>query len=248
MGEIIEKLLGIPPDYQYKALHSSNFLKANWHRNKLVVLEKIIKPSKKMRILDLGTGSGNFELNFASRVKEIVGVDYNNEVIDFLSRKLKEGGITNVRLVNEDMRNISKIENLGKFDVIVMVDVIEHLEKSQSEKIINYLAKILIKKGLLVIVTPNYKSLWIVIERFLDTFRLVPFLNGGQHLVRYCPEKLIDLLTKNGFLLKEIKGFNLLSYMIPNKKLSGNMTLVELNWPIFTGNLLVGKFVRSNFL
>lgn len=248
MEPIIEQVLGIPPDYQYRAIRSGNFLQANWHRNKLAVLGKIIKPVSGMRILDLGTGSGNFELKFAGRVGEIVGVDYNNEAITFLAEKLRERKITNVRLVNEDIKNIAKIPNLGKFEVIVMVDVIEHLEKNEAEKIVNYLRKLLSNNGRLIIITPNYKSLWTVGERFLDAFKLVPFLSQKQHVVKYYPGNLRDLMVRNGYRPGKIRSFNFFSFFFPGKWISRGLALAELSLPFNFGNLIVGEFVPGNFL
>jgi len=41
-------------------------------------------------VLDLGTGSGNFELAYAKKLKKIVGVDYNDKLLAFLKNKLRQ--------------------------------------------------------------------------------------------------------------------------------------------------------------
>ena len=73
----------------------------------------------------------NFELKFAEKVQEIVGVDYYDEVISFLNKKLKEKNIRNVKLYLSDIRKMDKELNLGKFDLVIMVDVIEHIKKDK---------------------------------------------------------------------------------------------------------------------
>ncbi|KKQ53087.1 MAG: hypothetical protein UT19_C0017G0003 [Candidatus Woesebacteria bacterium GW2011_GWB1_39_10b] len=83
MKIIIEKQLGIPGDYQYKALRSKNYLQSNWHRNKWLVIGNLLNQYKPEKVLDLGTGSGNFELIFSGMVKKIVGIDYNDEALNF---------------------------------------------------------------------------------------------------------------------------------------------------------------------
>src|SRR5436190_12325761 len=121
-GIIIEKELGIPPDYQYKAIRSKLFPQANWHHNKLVVLKKIIKPHHEMRILNLGAGSGNLELTFHPLVKEIVALDYHDEAMEFLKKKIQEKKIKNVQVVVKDIINLYSLNGFGKFDVITLID------------------------------------------------------------------------------------------------------------------------------
>ena len=75
--QITEKTLGITGNYQYQAIRSHNFFQSNWHHNKWLVVEKLLTTYQPKNVLDLGTGSGNFELGFHSRIKNIVGVDYN---------------------------------------------------------------------------------------------------------------------------------------------------------------------------
>jgi len=105
---IVEEKLNIPGNYQFKALNDSIFIKSNWHRNKLICISNSINV-KNMRILDLGTGSGNFEIMFSNLANEIVGVDYNVEALKFLSNELENRSIRNVRLIKEDIRNIKKL-------------------------------------------------------------------------------------------------------------------------------------------
>ena len=82
--EIVEKRLGISPDYQYKAMRKSFWLKRNWHKNKFDVIKEVCGFKRKMDVLDLGTGSGNFELLYSRSVKHIYGIDYNDEALLFL--------------------------------------------------------------------------------------------------------------------------------------------------------------------
>src|SRR5258706_1139906 len=93
---IIEKQLGITGDYQFKAIRSRNYFQSNWHNNKLAVLQNLITKYQPQTVLDLGTGSGNFELTFANQLQKIVGVDYNDEALKFLEQELKKREIKNV--------------------------------------------------------------------------------------------------------------------------------------------------------
>lgn len=242
--KIIEEKLGIPPDYQYKALNSKNFLQANWHNNKLHILSKIVPFTQEDKILNLGTGSGNFELAFAKKVKKIVGIDYNHQAILFLSTQLEKRGIKNVKLITSDIRELQKLSNLGKFNHILIIDTLEHIEENEADKLIKLLKKHLEPNGRIYIITPNYNSSWRIIEPILDLVTIIPKLAGEQHLAKYNHQNLSNLFKKNNYKEKRVGSFNFFSYLIPNKKISNYLTELEFNMSKYLGNLLVGIFYR----
>jgi len=239
--EIVEKKLGIPPDYQYKAIRSKNILQKNWHRNKWEVLQNYIEFKPNMRVLDLGTGSGNFELEFADKVKGIVGVDYNDEALTFLQKKLDKNKIKNVKLIQMDVRD-EKISQLGKFDLIIMVDVIEHIKISDAKKLVRKMRNLLKSGGIVCIITPNYHSFWVLIEKVLDILTVIPKFDEEQHLAKYYRNNLIRLFRDANFELKSVSSFNLFSYVYPVDFLSQYVLRFELLMPVILGNLLVGTF------
>ena len=238
---IIEKKLGIPPDYQEKALNGSNFIQSNWHANKLYVVNKLINITGKERVLDLGTGSGNFELAFANHVAEIVGIDYNSDAVKYLQEKLRNHNISNVKLINEDIRNLENVlDRSNKFDLIVILDVIEHLDYKDANILVHTLNNYLNKNGLVLVITPNYKSPWPLIECFLDTFKIVPTLASMQHLTKFDRENLTSLFKKHRFRTITLKTFNLFSFVFPLA--SKRLCKLELVSSINLGNLIVGVF------
>jgi 2-polyprenyl-3-methyl-5-hydroxy-6-metoxy-1,4-benzoquinol methylase len=239
---VVEKKLGISPDYQYKQLRGKNFLFANWHNNKLVVMDYILKLTKARDILDLGTGSGNFELKFAKRLNKIVGVDYNDEAIGFLKSKLRENKINNVKLIVRDVREIKKIKNLPKFDLIIMVDVIEHLKIKDAEKLVIKLKSMLKKGGEVCIITPNYKSTWLILERMLDIFTILPHFEGEQHLAKYYKQNIENLFTRVGFKPVYFSSFNLFSFVFFNKSIAKTLCKLEMALKLPFGNLIVCLF------
>jgi len=241
---IVEKKLGIDPGYQYWALHKGWWPKSNWHRNKLTAIEWTGLINKSSRILDLGTGSGNFELEFASRVKEIVGADYNDEALAFLKTKIDERRIKNVRLRLLDIRNLDRQTGLGTFDVILMVDVIEHVSKADGEKLVGNLYKLVKPGGSACIITPNYKPLWMALETLLDKVSAVPKLAGEQHLAKYDPVTLAGLFEGARFATSRLTTFNIMAWLMPGYQLVRRVTLGELNAGLSWGNLVLGLFTK----
>lgn len=238
---IVEKKLGISPDYQYVALNNSNFLQRNWHRNKLTVIQKLNEFTKSKRVLNLGPGSGNLELSFAKKVKEIIAVDYHNEALIFLNSKLKENKITNTKLINDDIRSI-EVADYGKFDIIFMIDVIEHIKIKDALKLVRKFKQMTKKGGSVCIITPNYNSPWIFIEKMLDRLTIVPHFDGEQHLAKYHPKSLRLLFERNGFKTENISTFNLFSYIFPLNFLSSLLCKIEITSGFKYGNLVVGTF------
>jgi len=240
--KIIEKEIGIPPSYQYDALNKASFLQSNWHRNKLSMLSKELGETSELEILDLGTGSGNFELGFHDKVKSIVGIDYNDEALEFLEKKLGEEDIKNIKLRMSDIRDLNKHTDLGQFDVIIMMDVIEHIKFNEAKELLKKLKNFLKPGGRIIVITPNYKSSWMFLEWLLDKLSTLPILDGEQHLAKYHKKNLRAIFTNNGFREEKIFSFNLISFIFPFKSISQKICSLEskMNPPV--GNLLMGIF------
>lgn len=241
---IVEKRLNIPPDYQYKAITGGNFIQANWHRNKLHVINKLIKLNRKMNVLDLGTGSGNFEIFMHNQVGKITGIDYNSRAINFLDSYLLNHNINNVDLIVAKLQNLDRLSGLPKFDLIILIDVVEHLSQPDVDVLMKSLRKLLKKDGRVIFITPNYKSLWSIVEYMFDLLRLVPKFKEEQHLSKHYKSNLKQLIVSNKFKVDNIRTFNLFSYLIPSKAFSKLLCNIELsiNYPI--GNLVAVVFSK----
>lgn len=240
--QIMEKKLGITGDYQYNALRGRNYLQANWHNNKLSVIDYLIKKYSPQNVLDLGTGSGNFELEFAKKLKNITGIDYNEEASEFLEKELKRREIKNVKVVTKDFAQSPDLSKFGKFDMIILIDVLEHIEINSVKNLVNNFKKSLNKKGKVVIVTPNYSGLWPILEKSIDRFTNIPHLENMQHITKFNESILDKVFRDNGF--KKIYGttFNTFSYFLPSKQLSKYFVKWELSSHLSFGNLLLGVF------
>lgn len=236
--DIIEKRLGIPADYQFRAIRSTNWLQKNWHKNKYVMLENVIAPSVNQCVLDLGTGSGNFELLFSHHFGKITGVDYNDEALTFLKSQLDSRGVKNVSLVQSDIRNLPVEVTRLKYDMVVIVDTIEHIGLDDAEKLICQINKILKIGGKLIVITPNYRSSWQLLERILDKISVLPKFEGAQHLAKFYPENLREYLSRAGYKRLQISTFNLFSYIFPTEIFSRWLLRFELRFIKNKGCLL----------
>ena len=145
------------------------------------------KHSGTPRLLDYGCGSGAFARFMTARGYDVVGLEPFS-----LGSPTNEPSLTLLRKPFEDAR-----EELGKFDVITLWHVLEHVKKPAV--LLSALASHLTEEGVLVISVPNFKS--VQSELFKGSwFHLDP----PRHLLHFEPETLASTLAKAG--LREAGG------------------------------------------
>ena len=125
--------------------------------NTFEMLKKYKKFTAKMRHLDIGCGPGYLSTVFAANNYESIGIDVddlahaNTNKCDFPDKSLL---FYNIDCTTDEL------ENLGKFDVITVDNVIEHVESPSS--LVSGLKRILDKKGIVYLIIPNANSLDLV--------------------------------------------------------------------------------------
>lgn len=129
----------------------------NWHlqsRMSLVLdtIERFGRPGG--RVLDVGCGTGFLLEEFAHRDYSGVGIDLSPESVEIASARLAELGASD-RLSAEVGSAYDPPQ--GPFDLIALTDVLEHLE--EPRRCLAALASRLTPEGLLVVSTPNRRSL-----------------------------------------------------------------------------------------
>lgn len=85
-----------------------------------------IKNAEHMHILDVGCGIGTVLLDLFPKNKNLVGYDLSERVLDFATFRANKLGARNVKFTNEFP------ENLEKFDLILAIDTLEHIEDLHS--------------------------------------------------------------------------------------------------------------------
>ena len=120
-----------------------------WYFGRLELLKLLIKPLDKNKInniLEIGPGLGiNIKLLSSYGTVDILEID--------------QYFVDQIKKSNKKINHFSDISQIDKkFDLIVMMDVLEHIE--DSENFINDLSKILNFEGSLILSVPAYPKLF----------------------------------------------------------------------------------------
>ena len=156
-----------------------------WHvgRNRIITdqLKKITKAKKRVKILNIGCGTGG-TIPLLKKFGKVTNVDNSPEVAKYLKRN----GIKDVVLV--DSLKLPFQDN--EFDIVVGFDVLEHIK--QEDTALKEWRRVIKPDGHLFLTVPAYQWLWSEHDIGLHHFR------------RYTTKRLKQRVTKNGFQPKKV--------------------------------------------
>lgn len=162
---------------------------------------KRLKP-KSSKVLEIGPGMGECVKYLRGKgFRNIDVVDNDKSVLD----KVSKLGVKNKYLTDDllDLRN-----TLGKYDLIVLIQIMEHLPLNVQAKVISVLYSHLNKNGSLILVVPNANNPLGLAERYGDL----------QHTGAFTSRSLRDLVDDSAIKNYEavISGFEIPPYSAVN--------------------------------
>lgn len=188
-------------DYQYRALHSGHRMQRFWHGGKLTMIDQLIRPHLQAgsRLLEIGCGAGNLLLQASVRGSYPVALDLAMQSLAFVRSRLQEA-----RSGPEAPSGFACTQAIGEllpladrsFDCVLLSEVIEHLEAPKVS--IREASRVLRPGGRLLVTTPNYQSLWPMMEWTVDLLNMAPKMAGEQHISRFQPASLRRILVESG--------------------------------------------------
>jgi 2-polyprenyl-3-methyl-5-hydroxy-6-metoxy-1,4-benzoquinol methylase len=169
----------IEPKYEYEGEELELFAHAvNWKKYWFQKLQPLIGRS----VLEVGAGIGSTAKLFAnSEIDRWLAIEPDINLVDYIKEDYKKSKYpSNYEIHNMTSSSMSSNE---KYDTILYIDVLEHIQDDQSE--INNIIKLLTPEGKIIILSPAHDYLY------------TPFDKAVGHFRRYDKNKLLRIMPKN---------------------------------------------------
>ena len=199
------------PEGKFKPLHKFNPIRISYIKNNIISslnLKNKKKPLEQTQILDIGCGGGLLSEPMSRLGANVTGIDASQKNINIAKLHARKSNLN----INYICTSPEKMKLSKKFDVILNMEIIEHVED------VNYFLEsssaLLKKNGIMFIATLN-KTLKSYIFAIVGAEYIMRWLPIGTHewdkFVK--PEELIKISQKNDLKLKKLDGmkFNLLT-------------------------------------
>jgi len=194
------------PKGKFKPLHKFNPIRIRYIRDNIIQnfkLKDVTKPLKKIDILDIGCGGGLLSEPMQRLGANVTGIDASTKNIKIAKLHAKKNNLD----INYICSSPEKLKIKKKFDVILNMEIIEHVEDVQF--FLKSCSKLLKKNGLMFVSTINktFKSYMFAIVGAEYVLRWLPI--GTHEWEKFVkPEELKIILSKNNLTLKKLDGIN----------------------------------------
>lgn len=222
--------------YQYRALTEGHPVQRFWHETKQLVIDRFLPPQPGEFVMDVGCGSGVIANHLAGHGASVLAVDGNASAIEFARKQFPS---ENIRFVNGLVDDAFDVER--PVDNIYCMEVIEHVYYDQVMSMLSAFRGLLKPGGRALLTTPNYTSLWPVIEFACDKLQKTPTMGGEQHVCHFTPRRLRKACTDAGLEVEQLRSFCLLApWVAPlSMGLARRLHDLEVALPFRVGSILL---------
>ena len=170
-------------------------------KDRIKIVTKLINNDKKT-ILDLGLGYGYLEIELDNKRKdlELSGIDISKTAITLIKKKIKG---------TFKQGSISKIPFNKKFDVVIALEILEHISASDIFSVYKEIKKFIKKDSQLIISVP-------INEKYTNKH------NPNRHLRRYTKKLIKTELQLAGFSVVKTKELFAFKKLYILKKIISN--------------------------
>jgi 2-polyprenyl-6-hydroxyphenyl methylase / 3-demethylubiquinone-9 3-methyltransferase len=192
------------PKGKFKPLHKFNPIRIKYIKENIIndfKLKNKKKPLEKINILDIGCGGGLLSEPMQRLGANVTGIDASIKNIKIAKLHAKKNKLNIKYLCSSP----EKLKNDKKFDVILNMEIVEHVEDVQF--FLKSCSKLLKKNGLMFVATMN-KTLKSYIFAIVGAEYFLRWLPIGTHewdkFVK--PDDLKNILKNNNLVLKKLDG------------------------------------------
>jgi 2-polyprenyl-6-hydroxyphenyl methylase/3-demethylubiquinone-9 3-methyltransferase len=194
------------PEGKFKPLHKFNPIRIKYIKDNIIYSFKLKskeQPLQKINILDIGCGGGLLSEPMARLGANVTGIDASDKNIKIAKLHAKKNKLN----INYFCSSPEKLKIKKKFDVILNMEIIEHVEDINF--FIKSCSKLLKKNGLMFVATLN-KTLKSYVFAIIGAEYVLRWLPIGTHdwekFVN--PEDLKNILSRNNLKIEKIDGMN----------------------------------------
>jgi len=194
------------PEGKFKPLHKFNPIRIKYIKDNIIYSLKLKskkRPLEKINILDIGCGGGLLSEPMARLGANVTGIDASDKNIKIAKLHAKKNKLN----INYFCSSPEKLKTKKKFDVILNMEIIEHVEDINF--FIKSCSKLLKKNGLMFVATLN-KTLKSYVFAIIGAEYILRWLPIGTHdwekFVK--PADLKNILSKNNLKIEKIDGMN----------------------------------------
>ena len=198
------------PDGKFKPLHKFNPIRIKYIKDNIIYSFKLKfkeQPLQKINILDIGCGGGLLSEPMARLGANVTGIDASDKNIKIAKLHAKKNKLN----INYFCSSPEKLKIKNKFDVILNMEIIEHVE--DVNLFLKSCSKFLKKDGIMFVATLN-KTLKSYVFAILGAEYILRWLPIGTHewekFIK--PEELVNISKKYNLNLERLDGmkFNLI--------------------------------------
>lgn len=190
-------------------------------------------PEKVDRVLEIGCGTGETLSFIKSKYKNstAVGIELTESAAELASKKID-------LVKNIDVENYNLLTELGKFDLILLLDVLEHLKDPWI--ILKSLAENNLTSGGTVITSiPNARNHTLLIQLLLGNFEYTESgILDRTHLRFFTRKSMLKMIKEAGLNILECKPTNINGN-------SRSSLLNKLSFGFFSDFLAVQYIIKS---
>ena len=195
------------PNGKFKPLHKFNPIRIKYIKENIIssfqLKKNTNKPLEKINILDIGCGGGLLSEPMTRLGAKVTGIDASDKNIKIAKLHAKKNKLN----INYLCSSPEKIKIKNKFDVILNMEIIEHVEDINF--FIKSCSKLLKKNGIMFVATLN-KTLKSYVFAIIGAEYVLRWLPIGTHdwekFVK--PNDLKEMLNQNNLKLEKLDGMN----------------------------------------
>ncbi len=194
------------PEGKFKPLHKFNPIRIKYIKENIInnfKLKNQNKPLLGINILDIGCGGGLLSEPMSRMGANVTGIDASSKNIKIAKLHSRKNKLK----INYLCSSPEKLKNKKKFDVILNMEIVEHVEDLNF--FLKSCSKLLKKNGLMFVATIN-KTLKSYVFAIVGAEYVLRWLPIGTHewekFVK--PEDLKKIMMKNNLSLNKLDGMN----------------------------------------